>query len=348
MKKISIYTYDGSGSLGATYTSGPYIAPGQEPGNELPYTGGGFPASLASMLVAYDPLTWEWHPVEYKPMVFGAAISVERGLEMGRQQIAADPNYIVLSGLSQGTFITGNLYNEFRYGALQDKRDDLIAIVNFGDAMRPPGWTIPPASAVKYLGHSSGDVLDPGGSGACRFPIPVSYGVHTGRLVDPEPFYWAFAMQNDMATTVPNSGAVAQLQSDFAYTLGLAKYADDGDPATNEAVTFLQDLFTYLRGKFIAHPIETVASALQALAAWIPMFIPTDILGIEMPISNPHAKYADPNAYDSLANNSLSAVRLGYQYLTQLGREYAGDPASTYSTASTRVGWWVDPPDFVT
>ena len=147
-KKISIYTYDGSGSLGATFTNGPYVA--TESG--LTYRGGGYPATLGTMLRAYDPLTWEWKPMDYKPLIFGAAASIERGLEMGRTQIIDDPNYIVLSGLSQGTFITSNLYNEFRYGALQDKKDDLIAIVNFGDALRPEGWTIPEGGASKYLG----------------------------------------------------------------------------------------------------------------------------------------------------------------------------------------------------
>ncbi len=338
-KSISIYTYDGSGSLGATYTSGPYVVPGESNPQGLSYIGGGYPATLGSMLQAYDPLTWEWHPVEYKPLIYGAAVSIERGLEMGRQQIAADPNYIVLSGLSQGTFITSNLINEMRYGALQDKYDDLIAVVNFGDALRPDGWTIPPASAVKYLGHAAEDVLDPGGHGACGFPIPLSYGDHTGLLTDPEDFYWSFANMNDPATTVPD-GPVWELQSQFAYDMGHAEPDED----RTEAQDFLIDFGTYLLRKLAGHPLETIGSVAMALAQWIPMFIPTDFLGIELPISNPHAKYGDPNEYTSLANNTKSAVRLGFEYLSLLGRQYAPDPSSVVSTAPSSVGWWVNPP----
>lgn len=335
-KKISIYTYDGSGSMGATYTSGPYVAnaKGQT------YAGGGYPASLASMLIAYDPLTWEWHPVEYKPLVLGAHVSIERGLEMGRTQIAADPNYIVLSGLSQGTFITSNLYNEFRYGALQDKLDDLIAIVNFGDALRPQGWTIPPAGAVKYLGHSAGDVLDPGGHGACMFPIPLSYGDHTGQLEDVDDFYWSFANMGDPATTVL-SDAAGMLQSQLAYDMGHA----EGE-GFDQVMDFVQDLGSYFMQKYSSEltPTALVRDVIEALVQWIPFVIKPNIWGIEIPMSNPHGKYGNPNPYTSLANNTKSAVTLGFEYLSKLGREYAGDPLATYTTTSPSVGWWVNPP----
>lgn len=335
-KQISIYTYDGSGSLGATYTSGPYVA--TEDG--LTYRGGGYPATLGSMLRAYDPLTWVWKPMEYKPLIFGAHVSIERGLEMGRTQIIDDPNYIVLSGLSQGTFITSNLYNEFRYGALQAKRDDLIAIVNFGDALRPEGWTIPAGGASTYLGHAEEDVLDPGGHGACMFPIPLSYGDYTGQLVDPEDFYWSFANMHDPATTIYSDDA-GMLQSEFAYDMGHA----EGE-GIDQVVNFAQAMARYFIDKYqhLGYPLPLIKDVLGAITQWIPFEIPTDIGGIIIPSSNPHAKYGNPDPYTSLDNNTKSAVVLGFEYLSQLGREYAGDPLDSIPGSPASVGWWVTPP----
>lgn len=166
---ITIYTFDGTASYGGGYV-------GKLDSDE----GGSYPQKLAFRLRSADPTTWRWFPVDYKPetaldgTLNGAKIdtleaNINRAISLAyadmQAQWAIDPDHkVVLSGLSQGTFITGVLFHEFRAGALSPKWNNLINVTNFGDACRPTGWTIPSS----FFG---GTVIDPGGHGAMAYPV---------------------------------------------------------------------------------------------------------------------------------------------------------------------------------
>jgi len=226
--KIHILTFDGTMSLGAYATTGNKDATGNLVGKDaMVESGGAYPAALAYRLkyglssTSSTPTLstkWTWHGVDYhpeysfgEPAVFGTQVptstinvfsaltatiptlgkNVTRAVTMAQQIINTIPvgEKIVLSGLSQGTFPIRVLYDEFRIGALQSRRADLIGIVNFGDCARPAGWTIPGGT-------------DPGGEGVCKLPVwlPLSQQwTSSGLIQNPDSFYWSFCNPNDAA-----------------------------------------------------------------------------------------------------------------------------------------------------
>lgn len=217
-KPITIYTFDGTASAGASVVSNP-----------ITNAGGGYPAELAARLVAADPQVWNWFPVDYVPnralppdfrpvsrnvadaynggtVASNSAVTDNLGSAAGRAipsvkaAILATPGKIVLSGLSQGTIAVGYFLNEFRYGQLQSRLGDLIAVVNFGDAFRPQGWTIPLHGAT-----------NPGGTGTLLLPWVQTYGNSTGLhrptvapTLAPD-LYWSFSNVGDAASSAAAS-----------------------------------------------------------------------------------------------------------------------------------------------
>ena len=217
--KLNLFSFDGTASMGGSWT----------PADLFSEPGGAYPQILGKRLQDTNPAKWVWQPIDYhpeyvlygEPAVFGTQIeltdgplpvlsgiiiptigkNIERAVKMAYDQIVALPagEKIVLSGLSQGTFAVRALYDEFRFGALQSRRADLAGIVNFGDACRPHGWTVPLAGAI-----------DPGGEGVCKLPmwLPISQQwTLTGLIADPEALYWAFTNLTDAAST-QSSGTV--------------------------------------------------------------------------------------------------------------------------------------------
>lgn len=187
MQPITIYTFDGTASYGGGFV-------GRLDRDE----GGSYPQKLAYRLRSSDPNTWRWYPVDYRPETALAGTlnnapidTLEANINRATKEATADmlamwaldPNHrVVLSGLSQGTFITGALLHEFRYGALSSKINQLISVINFGDACRPTGWTIP----TSFYGNG---VLDPGGHGAMGYPVRIATGRTTAG--DPTGFSWS-------------------------------------------------------------------------------------------------------------------------------------------------------------
>jgi hypothetical protein len=230
--RIHILTFDGTASLGGTATTANPSAKGNLTGQDVfKETGGAYPAILGYRLSktitgpASTPVNsakWVWHGIDYHPeyaltgepatigsqvavpsippAALGATIptigkNVARAVVMAQQVIASIPagEKIVLSGLSQGSFAVRVLYDEFRIGALQSRRNDLIGIVNFGDACRPAGVTIPGGT-------------NPGGEGVCKLPVwlPLSQQwTTTGLIQNPDSFYRAYTNPTDAATTSP-------------------------------------------------------------------------------------------------------------------------------------------------
>ena len=146
MAPITIYTMDGTGSKSATQPNNPDINPG-----------GGFPASVAMNLVAADPVTWQWYPVDYNPGFaipkdfpidgtdgFANSGSARRAIDIVTAHMLTNPNYVVLCGLSQGAWISDMLYVELRTsaGSLHAQYPYLLGVVTFGSPRRPHGHTL--------------------------------------------------------------------------------------------------------------------------------------------------------------------------------------------------------------
>ena len=170
---IHVLTFDGTASPHPRAIS-----------NTANNTGGGYPQLLAAMLVDADPAVWAWKPMgppEYDPMyalkdcmgvtnLANASFNsigpnLQNGVNSAIAYVNANPGKkFVLAGLSQGTLVTGPVYNEFRFGALQSRRADLLGVINFGCAVRPSGWTTP------HYG-----VTQPTGTGAALFEMWQTY-----------------------------------------------------------------------------------------------------------------------------------------------------------------------------
>jgi hypothetical protein len=224
--KIHILTFDGTASMGGTSTTARLDATGNLTGQDVfTETGGAYPAILGYRLkyglsnsTSTPTLSdkWVWHGIDYhpeytltgEPAVIGTQMAItgltltdpvpavgkniDRAVALAQQVINSIPvgEKIVLSGLSQGSFASRVVYDELRRGALQSRKNDLIGVVNFGDACRPAGRSIPGGN-------------DPGGEGACKLPmwLPLAQQWTPSGLIDnPDTFYWSFANPNDAAS----------------------------------------------------------------------------------------------------------------------------------------------------
>ena len=143
---------------------------------------------------------WNWHPVEY-PAFFPAKWSVETGVANLTAAIRATPGKFALCGYSQGTIVSSEVYDQLRYGNLQDRRDDLIAAAMFGNPRREGGHTFPGG-------------IEPGGQG--MDPL---------RLENTEELWWEFAngweipgsLGEDIFATTPISEVGTNLSAVYQF-----------------------------------------------------------------------------------------------------------------------------------
>lgn len=363
-QQIIILTFDGTASPGASWV-----------GDLFKDEGGSYPAKLAKRLVNFDPATWVWCPVEYHPeWILSGQPGVNTGIGSGKPVptlkaafdrattiatafINDNPgSKIVLSGLSQGTFPVSLMYNELLNpaGSLYSRRNDLLSVVNFGDACRPAGKTIPLAGAI-----------DPGGRGAMTYPMLQSYGWRStgaierysafGTLYDQ--FYWSFCNLNDAASAVaadaageklaklarmvcygsPGTGTItntvysSQMQLFDGLLANLATIIPgDLDDFLLYLLTIMlggcspNSLWGYIGELFKSNPftvIQETKNFIDLVVPWLPFV--AGGLDKNTTVPNPHARYNDPNPYTAMApGNTKSAVQLAYEFLSNLGLTY--------------------------
>lgn len=357
MPTVTIYTLDGVASTGASRPYDPVRNPA-----------GGFPAELATRLVAADSATWAWTPIDYSPgqiltayEPFGYAVA--RGVADATNKILATPGKIVLASYSQGSILAATLYNEFRYGNLRSRRSDLIGIVNFGDAHRPAGWT-PPLYGVR----------DAGGAGAMTQPIRQSYGNSSSGLITlPERLYWSFANLGDEAAAAPSgmqpllgqvirrilySGTESPDKLIFSYGVDgtpnsppttavpmadLAAWCNANRVKAQAAGTYrgqsLLELIIALVGN---SSVVSVSGVLSLLSRWWPFTNPGNpwaFLRTELPqySFNPHTRYSGSFPYTGLSNNTKTAVSLAYEYLLSLSKSYLPTAAPPVNSKADRL-----------
>jgi hypothetical protein len=104
--------------------------------------GPGFPADLARTLERFSPGLYYWQPIGYAAAVYPMRPSVEAGREEVITQINRHPGRFVLSGYSQGALVTNAVWREDilnPQGRLHHRKDDVLALITYGDPQRCPG-----------------------------------------------------------------------------------------------------------------------------------------------------------------------------------------------------------------
>jgi hypothetical protein len=132
--------------------------------------GPGFPADVARALNKVADGMWVWQPVGYPAAVFPMGPSVKAGCQELRTQINRYAGKIVLSGYSQGALVVDKVWRDDILnpgGVLHHRKDDVVAIINFGDPMRCPGIANGNKFAgqpvpQKLKGYTTGGIAGPG------------------------------------------------------------------------------------------------------------------------------------------------------------------------------------------
>lgn len=104
--------------------------------------GPGFPADLGRAMERYAPGMYYWQPIGYPAAVYPMRPSVETGAEELVNQINRHPGRIVLCGYSQGALVTNMVWRDEILapgGRLHHRKDEVIAIITYGDPQRCPG-----------------------------------------------------------------------------------------------------------------------------------------------------------------------------------------------------------------
>lgn len=335
---ITIYSVDGTGSPGASIPNG------------ASNPAGGFPASVASNLVAAQPDIWQWYPVEYGP---GFAIpqdfpidgtsgfpnsgSARRAISMIASHLASQstPNHFCLIGLSQGAWVSDTMYEMLRSGPLSAYYPYLLNVVTFGSPRRPYGHTLTSA-CLAASGLTTGNLVTPAGQGAAgtgSFPIS-DYGMTIPGVMQSPPtngqVQW-FCNINDAAS---DSSALLNGNVVAAFSAA-AQLLWHGSLST---VTSLWSQLLTLATNLSAPERQSFQSALQQ---WFPF------LG-GGPSGNPHAQYNNPYSYTGVTGGSrLTAVDMATNFLKSVGTQYAAtapDEASSADPAWTALTGAVNPP----
>jgi hypothetical protein len=304
----------------------------------------GTAVSVAKNLVAADPVTWQWYPVDYKPgfaipddLPMGAANSgsARRAINMVTAHILSNPNYVVVAGDSQGGMISDFLYEELRNpaGSLHSKYSNLLTVMSFGSPRRPHGHTLSP-DCLAASGFSTGQLIDPVGQGiAGDLLYQMSFGTVPGVMASPPTngeVQW-FCNQRDVA-----ADSTAYLNGNVEnFVAAMTHLFWDGELSVFGVVGSIVQL------AFGLLDISEWASVIDLIKQWWP-FGGGD-LGSPVGFPNPHIEYEDPYPYTGITGCTISGVTIATNYLRKLGAQYAAGPVVPVPKAS--YSWWQIPPD---
>lgn len=157
--------------------------------------GPGFPADLGRMLERSAPGLFYWQPIGYPAAVYPMRPSVHAGVDELVTQIDRHPGRIALCGYSQGALVTNTVWRDEILapgGRLHHRKDEVIALITYGDPMRCPGIAR--------------------GNAYARQPVPKKLnGQTTGGIAGPDcltaeqtpDFFLSFANNGDLYATAP-------------------------------------------------------------------------------------------------------------------------------------------------
>lgn len=104
--------------------------------------GPGFPADLGRAMERTAPGMYYWQPIGYPAAVYPMRPSVIAGAEEVITQIERHPGRFVLCGYSQGALVTNMVWRDEILnpdGRLHHRKDEVLAIITYGDPQRCPG-----------------------------------------------------------------------------------------------------------------------------------------------------------------------------------------------------------------
>lgn len=168
---------------------------------------GEFPDDVFPLLL--NAGLWRYKRVPYPASGIFIGPSIEVGVEWIIADILTTPvgTPFALGGYSQGAAVMSRIYNECRQGRLANRRQDLRAMVTFGNPMREANHTFPGSSG--YSGACDKVNSTTGGHGT--FPSIESMGLFDpfvsrfARLRNTESLVWDFHMPNEVISGVGNS-----------------------------------------------------------------------------------------------------------------------------------------------
>lgn len=179
-------------------------------------------------LTGTDSTYYEWVNVPYPAAEYPMGPSVQSGATWLMNQIKATPGPFVFIMDSQGCQVGAAVYDELRFGSMQDRRSDFLAGIAFGNLRREEGHTFPgfPDPAPGTSGMCPVSLMTTGpyaGSGNPSNP-------KIGNLIDTEDLWWDFCAPGDYfactpingVTVVPPADAVCGNTGDIAGIPGLS------------------------------------------------------------------------------------------------------------------------------
>jgi hypothetical protein len=157
------------------------------------------------VLTGVNPAYFEWINVPYPAAEYPMGPSVQAGATWLINQINQTPGPFIFVCDSQGNNVGGAVYDEIRFGKLQNRRNDFLAAVGLGNPRREKGHTFPgyPDPA-------------PGTSGMCPIALmttgPYAGGNNPanpkiGNLIDTEDLWWDFCVAGDYYACTPINGS---------------------------------------------------------------------------------------------------------------------------------------------
>ncbi|WP_136244762.1 hypothetical protein [Mycobacterium intracellulare] len=156
------------------------------------------------VLTGTDPSRFEWINVPYPAAQYPMGQSVAAGFQWLVNQIRQTPGPFGFVMDSQGNQVGGAVYDELRYGTLQDRRDDFWFAIGLGNLRREEGHTFPgyPDPAPGTSGMCPVSLMTTGPyTGSGNFNNPA-----VGNLVDTEDLWWDFVVPGDYFAACPING----------------------------------------------------------------------------------------------------------------------------------------------
>lgn len=155
-------------------------------------------------LTGTDPTYVEWINVPYPAAQYPMGPSVQAGVTWLMNQIRQTPGPFIMIGDSQGCQVAAGVYDELRFGSMQDRNSDLLGVLAFGNLRREAGHTFPgyPDPAPGTSGMCDVSIMTTGPyKGSGNFTNPT-----IGNLIDTDSRWWDFCVAGDYYACCPIDG----------------------------------------------------------------------------------------------------------------------------------------------